>query len=380
MSLRAYPKTDLGEILGDRVVYRNLRPADPRLPALPDFGEALGLPVGRIPRKSETDYARAIVYLLRQARALDAPRTALRRLIYLGDTRLNDGAAFANLCLEGDWGGAAFIGAETGAPEAFQIEANPTGEVLFLANRWTLLETFERYCVERGQPIDEETAVVVDLDKTALGARGRNAHVIDQARVQAINDVVAALLGDSFDRVAFQAAYDELNAVDYHPFTQDNQDYLAYICLIISSGLYDLPGVLAGVRQGRLNSFEGFIEQVEGRPELLQPELAELHREIYANVQRKDPTPFKAFRRKEYLATVARMGQLDDSAPVEQMLGEEIVITQEVRALALEWLARGALLFGLSDKPDEASMPDSEAAAAGLLPIHRTATHAVGHG
>jgi len=69
---------------------------------------------------------------------------------------------------------------------------------------------------------------------------------------------------------------------------------------------------------------------------------------------------------------------LPDGAPVAQMLEEEIVITQEVRAVALEWRARGTLLFGLSDKPDEASLPDDALAAQGYRPIHQMATHAVG--
>jgi hypothetical protein len=60
------------------------------------------------------------------------------------------------------------------------------------------------------------------------------------------------------------------------------------------------------------------------------------------------------------------------------MLTNEIVITQEVRALAMDWKQRGALLFGLSDKPDEASIPTAQQSAAGHLPIHRTETHAIG--
>jgi hypothetical protein len=57
---------------------------------------------------------------------------------------------------------------------------------------------------------------------------------------------------------------------------------------------------------------------------------------------------------------------------------EEIVITQEVRELALEWRSRGALLFGLSDKPDEASLPTPELEQQGYLPLHRSVTHLVG--
>jgi hypothetical protein len=72
------------------------------------------------------------------------------------------------------------------------------------------------------------------------------------------------------------------------------------------------------------------------------------------------------------------MGHLSDDAPVEQLLANEIVVTEEVRAQALEWRSRGALLFGLSDKPDEASMPPQARAAQGWQAIHRVETHAVG--
>jgi hypothetical protein len=220
--------------------------------------------------------------------------------------------------------------------------------------------------------------VVVDLDKTALGARGRNARVIDEVRVQAVRDTVSGLLGEDFDLPAFQKAYDALNQVEFHTFTGDNQDYLAYICLALGGGVYDLDAVVQEVREGRITSFREFIDAVDARRVDLPPGLEGIHAEIYAAVQAGDPTPFKAFRRNEYLATVARMGHLADGAPVEALLREEIVITREVRDLALEWEQRGALLFGLSDKPDEASLPTPEQARQGYEPIHRTPTHVVG--
>jgi hypothetical protein len=61
-----------------------------------------------------------------------------------------------------------------------------------------------------------------------------------------------------------------------------------------------------------------------------------------------------------------------------QLLDGAIVMTQEVREMALAWREQGALLFGLSDKPDEASIPQPELAAEGCLPIHRVETHSVG--
>ena len=69
---------------------------------------------------------------------------------------------------------------------------------------------------------------------------------------------------------------------------------------------------------------------------------------------------------------------MSDDLPVEDLLELEIVITQEVREIARKWREQGAFLFGLSDKPDEASIPTEELAAQGYLPIHQAETHAVG--
>jgi len=60
------------------------------------------------------------------------------------------------------------------------------------------------------------------------------------------------------------------------------------------------------------------------------------------------------------------------------MLAEEIVITAEIRAIANRWKRQGALLFGLSDKPDEATLPSEELKTQGYLPVHRVMTHVIG--
>jgi hypothetical protein len=193
-----------------------------------------------------------------------------------------------------------------------------------------------------------------------------------------VHVTVAGILGEAFNVEAFQRAYDLFNVPEFHPFTLDNQDYLAYICLVLGSGLYNLEQVVDEVRRGKLVSFRQVIDRVEGRKDGLPAPLMAVHQDIYTNVQAGDPTPFKPFRRNEYLETVSRMGCLKDGVPVEQLLEEEIVITQEVRQMAFTWRQRGALLFGLSDKPDEASLPTPELAAQGYRPIHRTETHVVG--
>ena len=74
--MKVYGKAAISEFMGDRIVYRNLIPVDRRLPGLDEIREKVGIPAGMIPRKSEPDYARAIVYLLDLARRLDVPQRA----------------------------------------------------------------------------------------------------------------------------------------------------------------------------------------------------------------------------------------------------------------------------------------------------------------
>ena len=376
--MKNFGRTSISEFLGDWVVYRNLVPADPRLPALEALRGELDLPPRQIPRKSEPAYANVIVHLLQAAQKLRGGAEPIRRLLFVGDTLLLDGTAFANICQAGGWPGLAFIGSENAKPATVQVTPNDSGQMLYQANRWGALADFDGYAADHGFPVDASTAVIVDIDKTALGARGRNGHVIDAARVQAVQDTVAGLLAASFDPQAFRSAYDLLNQPEFHPFTADNQDYLAYICLILSSGLYRLEHLVGEVRSARLASFEQFIAQVEARRHDLPPELRAIHADIYTRVRMGDPTPFKSFRRNEYLTTIRCFGCLPDDSGVATLLAQEILVTQEVRQAALDWRRRGALLFGLSDKPDEAAVPIPDLAARGYLPIHRAETHAVG--
>ncbi|MFQ5814793.1 MAG: hypothetical protein ACE5I2_16570, partial [Anaerolineae bacterium] len=82
-------RASLHDFLGDMVVYRNLEPADGRLRSPQLVGDA-------IPRKAEPVYAQAILHLLGQAQALRSDQR-LQRLIYIGDTAMNDGQAIRNL-------------------------------------------------------------------------------------------------------------------------------------------------------------------------------------------------------------------------------------------------------------------------------------------
>jgi hypothetical protein len=363
----------LSDLMGDFVTYRNLEPADSRLCGLSAIYSELGLPAGRIPRKTEPDFAATIMHLLHQAQPLRGVSRPLERLLYIGDTRMNDGTAAANLgqhlplC--------AFIGEDRlGEPE--KVEAH---DGLTLVNRWTALDDFLRTVRKEGFALDDGTALLLDLDKTAIGARGRNDQPIDQARVDAARDTVRATLGQDFDMRVFRPIYDELHKPSYHHLTRDNQDYLVYISLMVSAGVYDWDALQADLRTKRLARFEEFVALCEER--VCAGDFAVLcpiHREVAGNMRRGDPTPFKSFRYREYEATVARMDALPDDTPPERLLAEEITITREVAEAALELRERGVLVFGLSDKPDEASVPTPELARKGYLPLHRVTMKVTG--
>ena len=366
--------TSLYESLGDFIVYRNLVPADPRLPSVDDIRANLSLEARALPRKAEPLYGTVLAEMLRYGRRVELPRASIERVVYIGDTRMNDGTAFRNLCAAGNWPGWAFIGADDlSSPPQREVEAS-----LYLANRWSALPDFLSFLEDQGFAVDEATAVVVDVDKTAIGARGRNDKVIDEARVEGVKRTVADLLGPRFDETAFRAAYEELNHSAYHAFTADNQDYLAYICLILGAGLWELEALISQVESGSMQRFLDFIAAVQGcRPELAHTGLTSIHDDVWQHVQAGDPTPFKAFRYNEYLTTAARFGDLPGGS-AEEILSQRITITEEVRAAATTLRERGCLLFGVSDKPDEASVPSPEQAEEGKKPLHRLETLAVG--
>lgn len=386
--MQTYGTTSLHEIFADLVILRNLAPFDQRLPGLADAWQVMGLDGPHIPRKHEPNYAKASVWFVHQARALDLPGADVRELLFIGDTAMADGNAFRNLARAGGWPGWCFIGAEKlSAPASLTAESDNVS----LGNRWALLADWLAAVKAAGARLDDHTAVVVDMDKTAIAARGRNANVIDHVRVEGLHRTAAGLLGEAFDLARVQAAHNELKEPVYHPFTADNQDYLAYICLAINAGLIDLSALVGQVKAGEMRSFEQFIGWADGALAARSSTSSDksnffpdpsgfetIHREVYPLVQAGDPTPFKAFRRNEYLCTIERFGRLPENAPVEQLLAEQVCITQEVRETALWLKRRGCLLLTMSDKPDEATLPTSELAAQGYLPLHRTPTTAVG--
>jgi hypothetical protein len=367
-----YQHKTIADFLGDRVVYRNLAPSEPSLPKLEEVWSEIGLDSYRVPRKTEPVYA-AAVYRFLQAAQAKRGQPPLERLLFVGDTPMNDGTSARNLGEYLPMRG--FIGADRPA-ETKEITVE---DRLMLANRWQALADFLEWIQTERFTLDQKTALLLDLDKTTLGPRGRNDKVIDRARVSAVRLTVEELLGGDFDEAAFRNVYDRLNQLKYHAFTGDNQDYLAYISLMVVGQIYPVDRLWTDLESGRLTGFHQFVTLCDGHQSQMSQGLLKAHREVTGNIARKDPTPFKSFRFREYHTTVALMDILPDDTPEAEILAKEITLTGEVADLA-EHLAQhyNILTFGLSDKPDEASVPTSEAKAKGALPLHRVVMKVVG--
>src|SRR5512140_2707653 len=101
--MKNYGLARLSDFLGDRVIYRNLIPCDASLPDLDAIRPQIGLAPGVTPRKNEPEYARVVARILEAARRQDSARGKIERLLFVGDTRLLDATAFANLCSAGEW-------------------------------------------------------------------------------------------------------------------------------------------------------------------------------------------------------------------------------------------------------------------------------------
>jgi hypothetical protein len=189
---------------------------------------------------------------------------------------------------------------------------------------------------------------------------------------------VEELLGGGFDEAAFRSVYDRLNQLEYHPFTADNQDYLAYISLMVVAGIYPAKRLWADLESGRLTGFKQFVTFCDAHQKEMSGGLLAAHREVTGNMAKADPTPFKSFRYREYHTTVALMNALPDDVTEADVLVGEITITGEIADAADRLAAQGVLTFGLSDKPDEASVPTPDAAAQGALPLHHVEMKVIG--
>nr|MBN1858173.1 hypothetical protein [Candidatus Bipolaricaulota bacterium] len=108
--------------------------------------------------------------------------------------------------------------------------------------------------------------------------------------------------------------------------------------------------------------------------------MRDLHNEICDQVDRGNATPFLAFRQAEYWATRNAISRAPTAANADERMYAGIVMTGEVWRAARALQDRGCVVFGLSDKPDEACFPPNAPSGEGELPLHRVPMPIVGSG
>ncbi len=357
--MQIYGRHAVADLLDDFVAYRNIRPADRRLPGLADIAP------NTQPRKGDDAYAAIAVTILNAAQTL-RNGAAIHRFCMIGDTRQSDGGTYTTIAKRTGWAGAAFICDEKSSDPPTYTPASEAG--IMLANRWSAIDAFAAQ-----HAVDAQTAVIIDLDKTLIGARGRNHQLIDSARLTALKSAVIDVLGEHYNESRFSETYHRFNQPRFHRFTGDNQDFLAFICVMAGGNIVTPEALQAMFEQGVMRYFDHFVDLTEARVHAFHSPLAAFHQQFAQLYRAGDMTPFKAFRFIEYTETAKRFGCAADTDSAATLLNSEIVITGELWQQALRWKAQGALLFGLSDKPDEAACgPDNS------RPIHRLMTHVVG--
>ncbi len=370
MSLKVVGRSRLSELFGDFVVFRRMEPVDRRIPSAAEAWREIGLESPRPPRKRERAYGVAAAWMLSRMQELVHPGTPVREIVFVGDTA-GDVNAFRLIKDATGWNGAIFVGKDLpGQDNPLRQESDDLWR-----GSWASLSGWGKALLDAGMRLDETTAVVVDMDKTAIGARGRNNGAIDRARLAAMQKVISEALGEHLDPARFAEAYGELNRARFHTVTEDNQDYLAYTCLAVSAGAISTGELAEAIGEGRFSCFEDFIRWSGEQPAVRAiPEMFEIYRQVLSFVEAGDPTPFKAYRFEELRQTVARMGHLEPSTPMDERMREEICITGEVWDISRWLLERGALVTTFSDKPEEASLAPPEA---GLPSVHEAETDIV---
>ncbi|RRR66563.1 MAG: hypothetical protein EI684_20540 [Candidatus Viridilinea halotolerans] len=341
--------TTIADLTGDAVLYRDLEPCDAALPRLATLRTALRMPPATMPpRKRDRDYARlALALALAARRHYGGP--PLTALAVIGDTE-NDRLLATHLAALGELPTYGFIGEDR--PVAAESIAWQTN--IATATRWHLIHAWAATLEERGVNW-ASTALLIDLDKTLLGPRGRSDGAIDDARAEGAL-VIAHTIYPQLDVPAFRRNYAELCRQEWHGYTLDNQDYVVATALFAAAGALDLVALRRAIDAERTPTF---AEELQASAAQLPSGLLPLHQELSSRVADGDPTPFKAFRRAELTATLERMAD------------GRLTLCSEIYHLGLRLKAQGTLCLAASDKPTESAIPSAEQQALGMLPLHR---------
>jgi len=333
-----YKRDNLNTIFENYIVFRELNPLREELPSFSELKKQLKLDF--LPRKKDPEYAKVLSFLFKKIGDFE-------KVIYFGDTYLNDGSVIKNLTELNEY---KVFGVITEEKEQDYIKFKGN---MILNTKWRNLLPILEILEKRDFLLDEKTIVVIDIDKTFIGARGRNNKAIDKARTDAITSIIKDALGE-IEEDRFDYIYSRLNRRSLHSFTGDNQDIVAIMSILFYGDYYALGRFIREFYAGNWREPLEFFNTITIPPNDKAYKLLE---EVKENLLKKNPTAFPTFREKEFNCTLKRMDFLPDVSDVRKLLNEEILITKEVYDVGLIAKNKGALVFGLSDKPELSSIP-----------------------
>jgi hypothetical protein len=240
--MQIYGRHAVANIFRSFVAYRNIRPIDARLPGLISPNTQPRRRRRSLCQCGDDDFARPIVTSSR-----------IQRFMMIGDTRQSDGGTYLTIAKRSGWQGAAFICDEKRSKDPFYGISNDAG--VYTSNRWRHIDAFAAQHV-----VDQHTAIPIDLDKTFIGARGRNHQLIDAARLTALKSAVTTVLGNNYNDAVFSETYHRFNQPRFHRFTGDNQDFLAFICVMAGGWCVTPDGLQSMLEQGIMRDFSHYVD------------------------------------------------------------------------------------------------------------------------
>ncbi len=331
MSEKLYKRGRLSDFFENNIVFRELEPVNKNLPGFSTLRGKLGLSV--LPRKKDKEYVKVLSEMFRATGNFS-------KIIYIGDTLMSDLSVINNFAESGLFKTMGIITRE-GEVDGFEENEN-----YIFSGSWANLPNALACIENKFFSVDKRTVVIIDIDKTAIGARGKNEKAIDRARMDAIF-MLAKMAFKDISLGEFLSVYNEVNKREFFSITEDNQDFISILSMLVYGGALSLAG---------LRSAQSILS-ILMRVKTENPVLSEYAETVLQNVKMQNPTAFPQFRKAEFEKTIARMDFMQDKTPVETLLSEEIMITGEVYDTALDLKNRGALVFGVSDKPALSSIP-----------------------
>lgn len=351
----------VADLFGDQIMLRDIEPRSPELDGIETFRDELGWDETFLPRKNEPEYAQALLRIM-GGREEKNPE----RIVYVGDTLLNDGGAIQGLQALGPpgrvWG--FLCGATRARPERdFALDR------IYFGSEWRSLHAFMGYAQADGLVFDAGTWVLFDLDQTVYAAKGRDDEALLRARWDGVCEYLESIVpAYKFDLARAQALYREFDRDEYHSVTRDNLDYVVLLVLAVASGLADA----AEIRDFANSSKPGIgtlADELRRRAAMrvghedIDAVLNEVKAVSY-NTANGDQTPCKEFRRYECLAMAARMrGEIVGEKEDRILLNREVV---DLIGCLRETPAR---LFAVSDRPIEAAVVEAEDADGSLTDL-----------